>query len=917
MKTKIIFLHNNIANRMKTKIILSVFLPFLFFACTVKGLHVDGLTCEHLVNPLGIDTETPRVSWKLTGDGHVRGQRQTAYHVLMATSPDKLRDGEADVWNSGKVASAQSHLVACDGARIQSGGDCYWKVRVYDRDGNASAWSGIARFSTGLLRRSEWTGDWIKHPTATPEKHVWFRRQLKLDDQTVSAFVYVASLGYHELYVNGKPVADRVLSPTLTRVDRRVHYVTYDIAPLLVRGDNIVALWYAPGWSRYDFFTPAVDQAFLLQLNGRMRNGNAFTLHSGEDWKCSESYSRESCGYRYGSMSGEFVDGLAYNDRWNTLPFDDAGWVNAVTATPVKNGEPPALSAEMTDPSRIIETVAAREIQTVDTLPGIWKADMGKNFTGFLDITFNGLSAGDTVLIRVSDGLHTLANFNQVHYYIGRGENGERFRNRFNYSAGRYVYLQGVKQAPKPSDVRGLAVSSAPPQTGSFFCSDSLFNRIHEVDVWTYKACNTEGFTVDCPHRERLGYGAESAWLTSWGLGMPFFETGAFYLKNLRDWSDVQMPDGWIHNTAPQINRHYGGTLYSGSALNLAWEHYLATGDVRALEIAWPVGKKWIEFLSGYTDPDGLLKPYAPGGRFLGEWVAPGPRKEFAESTESQFFNNCVYAIMLDLTARIAEVLGHADEAAAFRKTREKLMPEIHRAYFDAGRKTYLGGNQVQTTLPLYAGIAPDSLHPALLKHLENDMTSLHPYFDFGSPSRYPYFKALFAHPHFHGIIADILSRETYPGYGYFLASGETAWPEYWEITNSRIHTSYTGISAWFVKGLAGIEPDASDPGYRTFTVRPNVIEKLTHAVASVQSPYGIIKSGWRRENGRVIYDITVPVGTKADIYLPAPASRITENGQPLANAPGLQVVSQQDNETTIRAEAGKYFFELRVRHSK
>ncbi|MDR1381475.1 MAG: glycoside hydrolase family 78 protein [Tannerella sp.] len=899
---------------MKTKIILSAILPVFFFACTVKdGLHVGELTCEYLVDPLGIDTETPRIGWTLTDAGHVRGQRQTAYHVLMATTPDKLRDGETDVWNSGKVASDRSHLVACDGARFQSGGDYYWKVRVYDRDGKASAWSRTARFSMGLLNRADWKGEWIKHPAATPDKHVWFRRQLKLDDRAASAFVYVASLGYHELYVNGKPVSDRVLSPTLTRLDKRVQYVAYDVADLLVRGDNIVALWYAPGWSRYDFFAPSVDQAFLLQMNGQTRTGTAFTLHSGDDWKCAESYSRESCGYWFGNMSGELVDGRRYSADWNTVGFDDGDRTNAVRTPPLTNGETPALTAEMTDPSRIIETIAAREIQTVDTLPGIWKIDMGKNFTGFLDIAFNGLAAGDTVVIRVSDRLNVMANFNQVHYYVGRGEDGERFRNRFNYSAGRYVYLQGLKQAPGLSDVKGLAVSSAAPQTGSFSCSDALFNRIYEVDVWTYRACNVEGFTVDCPHRERLGYGAESAWLTSWGLGLPLFETGAFYLKNLRDWRDVQMPDGWIHNTAPQINRHYGGPLYSGSILNLAWEHYLATGDVRALEIAYPAGKKWIEYLSAHTPPDGLLKPYAPGGRFLGEWVAPGPRKEFAETVESQFFNNCVYSIMLDLTARMADVLGFADEAASYGRMRDELAPKVHAAYFDAGTNTYLSGNQVQTVFPLYAGIAPDTLRPALLKHLEYDLTSPHPRFDFGSPSRYPYFNVLFAHAHFHEIISDILSRDTYPGYGYFLANGETAWPEYWEITDSRIHTSYTGISAWFVKGLAGIEPDASAPGYRTFTVRPNVINRLTYAEASVQSPYGIIKSGWRKDGDRVIYDVTVPVGTAANIHLPATASRITENGQPLENIPEIRVMNRQDNESVIHAEAGKYSFELTI----
>jgi alpha-L-rhamnosidase len=167
-------------------------------------------------------------------------------------------------------------------------------------------------------------------------------------------------------------------------------------------------------------------------------------------------------------------------------------------------------------------------------------------------------------------------------------------------------------------------------------------------------------------------------------------------------------------------------------------------------------------------------------------------------------------------------------------------------------------------------------------------MTGKHPYFNIGSFSRYQYFHVLFAHRQFHEIICEILSQTTCPSYGYFIARGETALPEVWEIDHPHsalIHTSYAGISAWFIKGLAGIEPDIADPGYRTFHIRPNVVEKLSYAGAELESPYGTIKSGWRKENGKVIFDITVPVGTKANICLP--------------------------NEESFQAEAGKYTLEM------
>ena len=55
----------------------------------------------------------------------------------------------------------------------------------------------------GLLQKEDWTGPWIKHPDAPTAKHLWFRKNLILDKAVRSAFIHVASLGYHELYVNG------------------------------------------------------------------------------------------------------------------------------------------------------------------------------------------------------------------------------------------------------------------------------------------------------------------------------------------------------------------------------------------------------------------------------------------------------------------------------------------------------------------------------------------------------------------------------------------------------------------------------------------------------------------------------------------------------------------------------------------
>jgi alpha-L-rhamnosidase len=624
-------------------------------------------------------------------------------------------------------------------------------------------------------------------------------------------------------------------------------------------------------------------------------------------------------------MGGEEVDGRRYSTDWNTVGFDDSRWQNAVATMPVNDNRDVILSAQMTDPSRIVETIPAKEI--IDTIPGVLRVDMGKSFTGFLEAGFDGLNAGDTVIIRISNrrdvhkgfvgrqiGNNVVEEFEQTQYYIARGENGEKFRNRFNFFAGRYIHFTGLKQKPKLADVNGYAVSSAAERTGSFECSEPMFNRMYEVDRWTYEMCNTEGVTVDCPNRERLGYGPEGAYQTTWGMGLPCFASGAYYVKNVRDWSDVQAPDGRINNVAPQISVMFGGTLNGAANMNIAWEHYLAYGDKRILEQAYHAGKKWIEFLNTHV-VDGMLTSYDRGGFFLGEWVSPGPKFEYGGSPQALFFNNGAYVMTLDFFIRIAEALGRSDETASYRERMETARAKIHEKFFNPSVNSYLDGDQVRTVIALFNGIVPDTLRQAALEHLKNDMTGEHPYFNIGSFSRYQYFHVLYDNPQFHEIICGILSKTSYPGYGYFIANGETAWPEVWEIDHPHsalIHTSYAGISSWFIKCLAGIEPDVADPGYRTFNIRPNVVNKLSYAKAELESPYGTIKSEWRKENGWVIYDITIPVGSKANIYLPAAVSRITEDGQPLENARKIHIVNKQSNETIIRAEAGKYVLEIK-----
>ena len=127
-------------------------------AADVRATH---LRCEYRQDPVGIDVVQPRLSWTLETAPTVRGQAQSAYQVLVASSPEKLAGEQGDLWDSGKVSSDQQLQLLYGGVPLASRLRCYWKVRVWDQDSKSSGWSKPAMWSMGLLEPGDWQGRWI------------------------------------------------------------------------------------------------------------------------------------------------------------------------------------------------------------------------------------------------------------------------------------------------------------------------------------------------------------------------------------------------------------------------------------------------------------------------------------------------------------------------------------------------------------------------------------------------------------------------------------------------------------------------------------------------------------------------------------------------------------------------------------
>ncbi|HZZ26891.1 MAG TPA: family 78 glycoside hydrolase catalytic domain [Pirellulales bacterium] len=760
----------------------------------------------------------------------------------------------------------------------------------------------------GLLEPNDWTGPWIEHPTAPEEKHIWFRKNFSLRDRAASAVIYVASVGYHELYVNGQKVDARVLAPTLTRLDKRVLYVTYDIAPALQAGDNCIAIWTAAGWGRYEFFK--TKSALRVQLNGKTISGDAISLASDTSWRCEISSSEDLGGCKYQDHGGEQIDAQKYNPDWNAVKFDDSEWPPAA-AVSVET----VLSAQMVEPSCMIENIHPQNI----TGSGPYKVELEKNFSGWISIKMKNQSAGDVVKIQISDNPGTTQAFGQKSIYVCKGGASETFQNRFNYSAGRYLTIDGLRSKPELSEIEGQAIATDLNRMGHFSCSSDLFNKIYETDLWTYRANTVEGYTEDCPHRERLGYGEEQ-FATAWGCGIPNYQVGAFYTNVLRDWRDVQQSNGWFNHTAPQVNRHYGGPMWSSAPLNISWEFYKNFGDKRILTDSYSASKAWLEFLASHVS-DGILQPYNKnynnGGNFLGDWAAPfqvGDKlkgKEFGTTQEALLFNNCVYAMNLGTFVEIAKVLERPDDVAIYERRLNDLKDKVQARFFNPDQNVYLDSRQIHLAFPMFAGITPENVKPAVLANFEKESLQTRPYLDMGSSGVPVLLKFLIETTQRNDILFNALSKTTEPSYGYFLSRGETAWPEYWDDNcPSRIHTCYTGIAAWFIKSLGGIREDPNEYGYQSFIIQPAIVKDLTFAEAKTESLYGPIVSRWEKKGGSIQMNVTIPVNSTATVYVPTTdIKNLTESGSAISAANGIKLLRFEKPYAVFQVQSGDYQF--------
>ncbi len=670
----------------------------------------------------------------------------------------------------------------------------------------------------------------------------------KSDISTGRIFIEVNSLGYHEVYVNGQKVGDRVLQPAVSQLDKRSLKISYDLTPYLHKGKNEVMLWLGQGWGRV-YGTPAVVHAEVIKSSGDSACALEETLcETDNTWEASPS------GYRYtGSWQPLQFGGECYDARvqpdWQPATLFEANDI--------------MVSRQEFQGNRIIDTLMPVTVERLSDSSLL--LDFGRALTGWFQAEFQAMPASHEVTLEYLDHRQAVPPHTESDRYIGRGSGTEHFTNRFHYHAFRYVRVTGASI----QTAQALQISALNPrEAATFECSDPRFNAIHDLVAYTLQCLTLGGYMVDCPHLERMGYGGDgnSSTLTL----QTMYDVRDTYRNWLTAWGDAMDSTGDLTYVAPAF-RTGGGPYWSGFIIKAPWRTYVNYGDKYLIFNYYDEMKRWLQFVEQRSE-DEILQPWPDTERhtwFLGDWLAPEGVDIQGESV--LHVTSCFLSECLGDMVKMAQLLGRDNDARAFAERRARLNASIHQHFYHPDTHTYANGTPLDQAYALLTDIAPDSnIRRAVKTQLLADCYGKYRAHIAGGLVGVPVFTEWCIREKQTDLMATLLRQPDYPGYLHMINNGATTTWESWNGDRSHVHNCYNGIGIWFYQALAGIRPDPEHPGYQHFFIDPQPCKEMQWVRASQPTPHGTIRVevtySSNHENPTSL-KITVPEGTTATLF--------------------------------------------------
>jgi hypothetical protein len=922
---------------MITRSLFAILITFSLAACTEKtesSLRISKIKCNGIENPAGTG-RVPYFSWILNSEE--RGQNQTAYQVIVSSenkSADKLK---GDHWDSGKITSAGNSWISYGGKELQPGREYYWRIRVWDKNDKASEWSTLGNFITGLFDKSDWSGaKWIGYDEIpdslllVPGVHgngdnldnvaltktviPYFRKDLSLDKKVKKAIVFTTGLGHYELYINGNKIGDRFLSPGWTDYRKTCLYNTYDVTENLTRGSNTIGAIVGNGFynvnrERYRklviaFGTPKM----ILNLKIIYSDGSSESIISDETWKTSPSPITFSSIY-----GGEDYDARLEQYGWNEPGFDYDLWKNAFLSREPEG----VLRPESDYPLKVMETIRPKSVTLRND--SLYVYDFGQNASGMISIKVRGekgrqirfipgeLLGEDSLVTQQATGGPYIFN------YTLKGADEEVWTPKFTYYGFRYLQAEGAIPAgaydngkPVIEEIEMLHTSNSAPEEGTFNCSNELFNRIYNLIKWAIKS-NLASVVTDCPHREKLGW-LEQTHLMGNSIRY-IYDIHNLYNKLIDDMIEAQLDNGLVPDIAPEyvpFNAGFRDSPEWGSAcIILPWYMYEWYGDLEIVKKAWPMMKKYADYLTGMAKNNIL-------SHGLGDWYDLGPKfPGEAQLTPKKVTATSIYYYDLKLLSGMAELTDNKEDAAFYGNLAEDVRKSFNREFLDPVTRIYSTGSQTAYSMPLFFDMVDDSIKHEVVDNLEKSINENNKALTAGDIG-YRYLLRVLEEEGHSQLIYEMNSRDDIPGYGFQLAKGATALTESWPALKyvSNNHLMLGHLMEWFYSGVAGIRQAPGSTGYKNIIIAPEIVGDLTRAEASLNTIHGKIRSSWQIENGILKMKISIPVSCSATVEIPyADPEKITESGSQIGDSENIIKYQTKGNKTLCEIHSGDYIF--------
>ncbi len=742
------------------------------------------------------------------------------------------------------------------------------------------------------------------------------RRSFYVKPQITRARLYITACGIYDVCINQTAVTQRFFPPGLTQYDRRMNYQTYDITPLLKTGENAIGVVLASGWwsdaqtftvQNYNYFGDREALLCKLVIDYADRTSDVIVSEPA-NW----AYSGDGP-YRYaGFFMGEYYDARQahiYND-FSSPDFNPSGWIRPETYVPayIPASNPgfardwpevhktsPLLEGSYDAPVFVVDTLTA--VSRVQQREDIFIYDFGQEMAGIPQITFHE-APGTVIKIRYSEMLYpdlsryagNVGRLMRENYrdaestdiYVCTGSpDGETYCPKFTFHGFRYMELSGVSTPPEVGEVKGLQLSSVTEFTGYFECSEPLLNRFVQNVRWS-QLCNFINIPTDCPQRnERMGWAGDTHVFCSTALHNSNLKL--FYERVLQAMADLQEESGRYPEIAP-VGGGFGGITYECASIFITWELYQQYGDIQTIQAFYPGMKKYMQYMEKQQLP-GNGNPDTIGP--LTDWLA-------FEETDAQLMWNIFYYREVFLMEKFAKLLDLTEDEEKFRAIRKQTAKYWNQTFLDPVNGLTRAANgticdtQCSYALALAYNIAdhPRQLAGHLARKIKESGNRIKTgFFGTGLISR-----ALSANG-YSDVACRLMLQTAFPSWLYPVTQGATTIWEHWDsyttqcgfgsynTMNSFNHYALGSVLSWIYEEILGIKKQPDCPGYKHFILKPCLCKQLSHARGCIDTIYGPIKSGWKKQNGQLTYFCSIPANTTAVLYLPNTAARRLGSG--------------------------------------